>query len=316
MFHNRICKMKKQTIAITLGLCLNVSGFGQLSKLPSRKAGARPVAAKSQPKASPLSTKKVGTQPLMILLALDDDRDGKLSKEEIAGAVAALKELDLDKDGELTLKEYGPLPSESKSNRGDGTSAKGGELSSFLKGGGKPSTKPKPLAGRTPGTGKASAYATRRAAKPRPGARSRRRIAKKSQGAQPAKVTSASATSSKSRVKPKRTVRTSPAQKRTKPASRRRPGGAATAAKVVAPMDAQLTALVDEARSITTKVQQAMGSIKDSGKRQAAQRWVRTESKAFLISLNAELKGQDAGKKAALVEKTKQKLSRIRQLIE
>ena len=308
--------MKKQTIAITLGLCLTVSGFGQPSKLPSRKAGARPVAAKSQPKASPLSTKKAATQPLMILLALDDDRDGKLSKKEIAGAVAALKELDLDKDGELTLKEYGPLPEGSKSNRGDGTSAKGGELSSFLKGGVKPSTKPKPLAGRTSGTGKASANATRRAAKPRPGARSRRSIAKKSQGAQPAKATSASATSSKSRVKPKRTVRTSPAQKRTKPASRRRSGGAATAAKVVAPMDAQITALVDDARSITTKVQQAMGSIKDSGKRQAAQRWVRTESKAFLISLNAELKGQDAAKKAALVEEAKQKLSQIRQLIE
>lgn len=42
-----------------------------------------------------------------LLRALDADRDGILSTEEIAGAVAALKKLDRNEDGQLTMEEIG-----------------------------------------------------------------------------------------------------------------------------------------------------------------------------------------------------------------
>jgi len=41
-----------------------------------------------------------------ILQAIDADGDGVISKEEIAGAVAALKKLDENGDGQLTREEY------------------------------------------------------------------------------------------------------------------------------------------------------------------------------------------------------------------
>ncbi len=47
-------------------------------------------------------------QVLPIMVALDADRDGILSKDEINNAVAALKGLDKNEDGKLTLEELRP----------------------------------------------------------------------------------------------------------------------------------------------------------------------------------------------------------------
>ena len=43
-----------------------------------------------------------------VLVALDADKDGKISSEEIANASAALKTLDKNDDGALTLEELRP----------------------------------------------------------------------------------------------------------------------------------------------------------------------------------------------------------------
>jgi hypothetical protein len=48
--------------------------------------------------------------PFPLLEALDADQDGKLSKEEVENAVAALKKLDKDADGKLSKEEIGWPP--------------------------------------------------------------------------------------------------------------------------------------------------------------------------------------------------------------
>lgn len=47
-------------------------------------------------------------QMMPVLAALDADKDGKLSKEEIANATAALKTVDKNNDGEITEEEMRP----------------------------------------------------------------------------------------------------------------------------------------------------------------------------------------------------------------
>lgn len=47
---------------------------------------------------------------LPIMAALDANRDGKISSDEIANASAALKTLDKNNDGELTFEELRPAP--------------------------------------------------------------------------------------------------------------------------------------------------------------------------------------------------------------
>ena len=49
-----------------------------------------------------------GLPPLPVLQALDTDKDGEISSEEIANASAALKKLDKDDDGKLTRGEMLP----------------------------------------------------------------------------------------------------------------------------------------------------------------------------------------------------------------
>ncbi len=48
--------------------------------------------------------------PILLLHALDGDKNGELSAEEIADSSAALLELDKDEDGALSLKEIMPPP--------------------------------------------------------------------------------------------------------------------------------------------------------------------------------------------------------------
>ncbi len=48
--------------------------------------------------------------PFPLLEALDGDKDGKLSKEEVENAVTALKKLDKDADGKLSKEEIGWPP--------------------------------------------------------------------------------------------------------------------------------------------------------------------------------------------------------------
>lgn len=48
--------------------------------------------------------------PPQLIIALDANRDGVISADEIANAIAALKTLDKNGDGQLTREEFGPPP--------------------------------------------------------------------------------------------------------------------------------------------------------------------------------------------------------------
>lgn len=56
--------------------------------------------------------------PQPLLKALDGDRDGNLSPEEIADASSALIELDKNDDGQLTRREISPPPKKRKKAAG------------------------------------------------------------------------------------------------------------------------------------------------------------------------------------------------------
>ena len=63
-----------------------------------------------------------GLPPLPIFMVLDRDRNGEISKEEIANAAKALSQLDRDRNGKLTIEELMP----SQFNRG-GRPGQGGQ---------------------------------------------------------------------------------------------------------------------------------------------------------------------------------------------
>jgi hypothetical protein len=261
-------------------------------------------------------------------MALDANKDGKLSLKEIEAAVKALKKLDKNKDGELTLIEFGPAPDVDKpeprslGKPGGATprvatkpSGRPGRRPT-AKPSGRPGTKPKALASRTPGAKKPSAKSTRPGARPRPSAKPGRRVAKTgAAGDTSAKSSGAAATG---RTKPKRVARKSPALKKSKSASRRRPAPKPTTppASAGSPVDAELKALIDETKAVTKQIKQAVAKIKNPAKKQAALMWVRKGSRELLSSLDKEIEGQNADNKAGQVEEAKQKLDEVRKLLE
>jgi hypothetical protein len=257
-------------------------------------------------------------------MALDANKDGKLSLKEIEAAVKALKKLDKNKDGELTLIEFGPAPDVDKPEPRS-LGKPGGPVATKPSGrpGRRPTAKPsgrlgkKPtaLANRTtPGTKKPSAKSTRPGARPRPNAKPGRRVAK----------TGAPDTSAKSigpatgRAKPKRVARKSPAPKKSKSASRRRPASKPTtsSANAGSPVDAELKALIDETKAVTGQIKQAVAKMKNPANKQAALKWVRKGSRELLRTLGKGLEGPDADNKAGQVEEAKQKLDEVKKLLE
>ena len=348
--------MKKTAITLIFGLSLAMTGFAQSAakskgrpsvrksavsnpivaddrdRAPTSKSNP-PKANKAPGRASGPTVIKAKPQPSQLMMALDANGDGKLSLEEIKAAVKAFKTLDENEDGELTLNEFGPAPVVAKQSRGDGTSAKGGALSSNLKAGAKPSgrpgrrptakpsgrlgKKPTALANRTtPGTKKPSAKRPRPSARPRPNSKPGTGVAQKN-----ARGDGTSAKSSETptgRATPKRVARKSPARKKSKSASRRRPASKPTTTPAAASssVDAELKALVGDTEAVTEQIKQAVAKIKNPVKKQAALRWVRRGSPELLSSLGKEIEGQDADKKADQVEEAKLKLAEVRKLLE
>ena len=72
--------------------------------------GASNGGQKSPPSDAPAAAGGASPAAEAILVAIDKDGDGKLSKDEIAGATAALAALDQDKDGELAADELAAAP--------------------------------------------------------------------------------------------------------------------------------------------------------------------------------------------------------------
>lgn len=80
----------------------------------SGREGSEPAARRPGAPQAEKAGQGSATTSVMLMVALDADRDGELSAEEIAGAEAALKRLDRDGDGNLTPAElHPPLPAQS-----------------------------------------------------------------------------------------------------------------------------------------------------------------------------------------------------------
>ena len=251
-------------------------------------------------------------------MALDANKDGKLSLKEIEAAVKALKKLDKNKDGELTLIEFGPAPDVDKPEPRSLGKPGGATPRVATKPSGRPGRRPtakpsgrlgkKPtaLANRTtPGTKKPSAKRPRPSARPRPNSKPGTGVAQKN-----ARGDGTSAKSSETptgRATPKRVARKSPARKKSKSASRRRPASKPTTLSA----NAELKALIDETKAVTEQIKQAMGGIKNPGKSRAAAIWVSKESEELLSTLGKGLEGQDAG-----IKEAKLKLAEVRKLLE
>lgn len=71
---------------------------------------------------------RTGLPPLPIFMVLDRDRNGEISKEEIANAAKALTQLDRDRNGKLTMEELMPAGFGRGSRPGQGgQGAQGGQ---------------------------------------------------------------------------------------------------------------------------------------------------------------------------------------------
>ncbi|MEW4530654.1 hypothetical protein [Maioricimonas sp. JC845] len=95
----RSCSMKRSAI-LCLGLAVVVGTAA--SAMAQRPEGGRP------PGGGPGGGRGFGPPPNPIMEAMDTDKDGELSAEEIANAAVALKSLDKDKDGKLSREELRP----------------------------------------------------------------------------------------------------------------------------------------------------------------------------------------------------------------
>ena len=100
---------------------------------PDARPGQRPDAQPGQrPDAQPGQGR--GLPPLPILQALDTNQDGEISSDEIANAVKALKSLDKDRNGKLTMEELLPT----RGQREGGQPGQGGRPDGFRPDGNRP----------------------------------------------------------------------------------------------------------------------------------------------------------------------------------
>ncbi|MCH2388849.1 MAG: EF-hand domain-containing protein, partial [Opitutales bacterium] len=105
----------------TIGILAAITSLGMLTaaaqtqETPPQPASPNaPVATEATVSPPRAATGKptivtVKPKPSRLVQALDSNQDGKLSVEEIEAAVAILKGLDQDGNGELTSDEFGPV---------------------------------------------------------------------------------------------------------------------------------------------------------------------------------------------------------------
>jgi collagen type III alpha len=99
---------------------------GQPGQRPQGQPGQRPEGQPGQrPQGQPGQGR--GLPPLPVLQALDTNHDGEISSNEIANAVKALKSLDKDGNGKLTMEELMPA----RGQREGGQPGQGGRPDGF-----------------------------------------------------------------------------------------------------------------------------------------------------------------------------------------
>ena len=330
----------------TIGIFAAITSLGMLTaaaqtqKTPPQPASPNaPVATEATVSPPRAATGKptivtVKPKPSRLVQALDSNQDGKLSLEEIEAAVAILKGLDQDGNGELTSDEFGPVVAAekptSRSILRPSNPSKPSTINRPNRPGRRPTAKPT-----RPGTRPARVATSknppsrlkRPSGRPRPAGRPVRSVAKASA---PKSETNKSSSSTAAPARPinSRVISSSNARKKTRTNSRRNPTAAGKAKPKVLQTPPQkvlvegistreeLIALQAEAKQILEGLKQSAGTIKDRDKKQRVLQWVRKDYRQLSKSLNAGLRSNDIEAQKKLIEETKQKIAEAKQLLE
>ena len=329
-----------------IGILTTITSLGMLTTVaqtqetpPQPASPNAPVATEAAASPPRAATGKptivtVKPKPSRLVQALDSNQDGKLSVEEIEAAVAILKGLDQDGNGELTSDEFGPVvAAEKPTSRAilrPTTPSKQSTINRPNRPGRRPTAKPT-----RPGTRPARVATSknppsrlkRPSGRPRPAGRPVRSVAKASA---PKSETNKSSSSTAAPARPinSRVISSSNARKKTRTNSRRNPTAAGKAKPKVLQTPPQkvlvegistreeLIALQAEAKQILDGLKQSAGTIKDRDKKQRVLQWVRKDYRQLSKSLNAGLRSNDIEAKKTLIEETKQKIAEAKQLLE
>ena len=325
------------TTITSLGMLTTVA---QTQETPLQPASPNaPVATEAAASPPRVATGKptivtVKPKPSRLVQALDSNQDGKLSVEEIEAAVAILKGLDQDGNGELTSDEFGPVVSAEKpTSRAilrPTTPSKQSTINRPNRPGRRPTAKPTRPGNRPArvATSKNPPSRLKRpSGRPRPAGRPVRSVAKASA---PKSETNKSSSSTAAPARPinSRVISSSNARKKTRTNSRRNPTAAGKAKPKVLQTPPQkvlvegistreeLIALQAEAKQILEGLKQSAVTIKDRDKKQRVLQWVRKDYRQLSKSLNAGLRSNDIEAQKTLIEETKQKIAEAKQLLE
>ncbi len=330
----------------TIGILAAITSLGMLTAaaqtqetMPqpaSPNAAVATEATASPPKAATgkPTIVTVKPKPSRLVQALDSNQDGRLSVDEIEAAVAILKGLDQDGNGELTSDEFGPnIIAEKPTSRSilrPTNPSKSSTINRPNRPGRRPTAKPT-----RPGTRPARVAASknspsslkRPSGKPRPAGRPVHSVAKAST---PTSQTNKSSSSTAAAASPinSRVISSSNARKKTRTNSRRNPAAAGKAKPKVLKTPPQkalvegisireeLIALQAEAKQIMEGLKQSVGIINDRSKKQTVLQWVRKDYRQLTQSLSAGLRSNDIEAQKTLLEETKQKIAEAKQLLE
>ena len=330
----------------TIGIFAAITSLGMLTaaaqtqKTPPQPASPNaPVATEATVSPPRAATGKptivtVKPKPSRLVQALDSNQDGKLSLEEIEAAVAILKGLDQDGNGELTSDEFGPVVAAekptSRSILRPSNPSKPSTINRPNRPGRRPTAKPT-----RPGTRPARVATSknppsrlkRPSGRPRPAGRPVRSVAKASA---PKSETNKSSSSTAAPARPinSRVISSSNARKKNRTNSRRNPTAAGKAKPKVLQTPPQkvlvegistreeLIALQAEAKQILEGLKQSAVTIKDRDKKQRVLQWVRKDYRQLSKSLSAGLRSNDIEAQKKLIEETKQKIAEAKQLLE
>ena len=329
----------------TTGILATITSLGMLTAAAQTQENPPQPASPNAPVATeaPASPPKAATgkptivtvkpKPSKLVFALDSNQDGKLSVEEIEAAVAILKGLDQDGNGELTSDEFGPVvAAEKPTSRAilrPTTPSKPSTINRPNRPGRRPTAKPT-----RPGT-RPTRVATsknppsrlkRPGGRPRPSGRRARLVAKASA---PTSATDKSpGAAAPARPNKSRVFSSSNARKKPRTNSRRNPTAAGNAKPKVLPTPPQkapaegvstreeLIALQAEAKQILEGLKQSVGTIKDRNKKRTVLQWVRKDYRQLSQSLSTGLRSNDIEAQKTLIEETKQKIAEAKQLLE
>jgi len=331
--------MKTTGILATITSLGMVAVTAQTQKGPPQPGSPRASAVAEAPASPPAASTgkptiiKMKPKPSRLVQALDSNQDGKLSVKEIEAAVAILKGLDQDGNGELTSDEFGPVAAAEQPTSRAIVRPASPNKPSAVKQPNHPSRRPtaRPNNSRTNpsrvATSKQPSSRLRRpTGKPRPAGRSGRPVTKKASALKDTSDQAPSDTLSSDRSNNSRVVSASSARRKAKTKSRRNPTALVNSTPIASPKPPkrasaegastreELIALQEEAKQLLEGLKQSVKTIKDRDKKQKVLQWIRRDYRQLSNSLSSGMRSDDIEANKLLIEETKQKLTEAKQL--